>query len=56
MYRKTGGIRTSSRVKCKGLSIPFLAAGSDVKNVWDLGRNKKITSVDNLFLQLDDLV
>jgi hypothetical protein len=28
--------------KCKGLSFSYLAAGSDVKNVGDLHRNKKI--------------
>jgi hypothetical protein len=28
--------------RCKGLSLPYLAAESDVKNVWDLCRNKKI--------------
>jgi hypothetical protein len=26
---------------CEGLSLPYLAAGSDVKNVWDLRRNEK---------------
>jgi hypothetical protein len=34
---------------CKDLSLPYLAAGSDVKNVWDLRRNKKNTSIDNFF-------
>jgi len=28
--------------KCEGLSLPYLAAGSNVKNVLDLHRNKKI--------------
>ncbi len=30
------------KTKCEGLSLPYLAAGSNDKNVWDLRRNKKI--------------
>jgi hypothetical protein len=41
-YRICRGISTTQKTKCEGLSLPYLAAGSNVKNVWDLHRNKKI--------------
>jgi hypothetical protein len=42
VYRESQGIRNSSMQKCEGLSLPYLADGSDVKNAWDLRKNKKI--------------
>ncbi len=48
-YPRRRGIRNAETPKCEGLSLPYLAARSNVKNVWDLRRNKKITSVDNFY-------
>jgi hypothetical protein len=48
-YRIRRGISTTKKPKCEGLSLPYLAAGSNVKNVWDLRRNKKNTFVDNFY-------
>ncbi len=42
LISKRQGIRTTQTTKCKGVSLPFLAAGLDVKNVMDLRRNKKL--------------
>ncbi len=47
--RRRRGIRTSLCYKCKKLILPYLVDGSDVKNVWDLRRNEKNTSVDKLY-------
>ncbi len=40
-YRWGRCIITSLTQKCKGLNLPYLTAGSDVKNVLDLRRNGK---------------
>jgi hypothetical protein len=50
IYRKGQGVRTSYlNNKVQGLMLPYLAAGSDVKIIWDARRNKKNTSIDNFY-------
>jgi hypothetical protein len=44
------------RAQVKGLSLPYLAAGSNVKNEWDLRRNKNNTSVDNFYYSYSRLI
>ncbi len=47
IFHRTQGIRTCWCSKCESLSLPYLANGSVVKNVWDLRRNEKNTSLNN---------
>jgi hypothetical protein len=36
------GHKNQLKIKGQSLKLPYLAAGSEVKNIWDLHRNKKI--------------
>ncbi len=51
---KTGHKKQTPR--CKGLSLSYLAARSDVKNVWDIRRNKKNISVDKCYYSFSRLI